>query len=59
MLLGSVVGKLECCKFMICEIGIDFFHAVLVYLNGINEFNIECVSDPLMDVVMILVGYEV
>ena len=29
---------------------------MLVYLNDINEYNIECVVYPLMDMVMILVG---
>ena len=34
-------------------IGIEFVDVVLVYLNEINEFNIEFVFDPLMDVIII------
>ena len=56
MLLGAVVEKFECCKFIICVIGIEFLCVVLVYLNEINECNTECVFDPLMDVVVVFGG---
>ena len=34
-------------------IGIEFVYVVLDFLSEINECNIECVFDPLMNVVMI------
>ena len=56
MLLGAVVDKFECCKFIICVIGIEFVYFVLLYLNDINECKTECVFDPLIDVVIIFGG---
>ena len=53
MLLGAVVEKFECCKFIIYVIGIEFVYVVLAYMNEINEWSIECVFDPLMDIGMI------
>ena len=56
MLLGAAVENFECCKFNILLIGIGFVNFLLVYLNEINECNIECVFGPLMDMIMILLG---
>ena len=56
MLLGPAGEKFERCNFIICLIGIEFCLFVLVYLDEINECNIEFVSVPLMDVVMIFGG---
>ena len=52
MLLGAVGENFECCKFIICLIGIECVYVFFSLLNDINECNVECVFDSLTDMII-------